>query len=139
MRTKRLRWDTLREAVAFLMQRKSGCFHYTVWDDGENDWAIVVGFMADCIDDPNFFGDGRGAGLYYKIAYQPHDSGMQCDFGLDWEMPYNEDGEVDDTCTPVWKPDTSKGWRILADEINETANRVVNDEIDRRKAKAKEA
>ena len=137
MKTRRLRWTTLREAVGALMDRKGGCFHYTIWDDGENDWAIVIGFLEDGCNDPGFFSDGNGCGLHYKIAYQSKNSATQCDFDVDWTMPFDEEtGDVDDTCTQVWKPDTSKGWRILADEINDAANRVVNDEIDMRKKKA---
>ena len=140
MSIRRLRWTTLREAVGILVDRKGGCFHYPIWDDGENDWAIVIGFMEDGSSDPEFFDDGKGYGLYYKIAYQSKNSVMQCDFDVDWTMPFDEKtGEVVDSCSPVWRPATPKGWQILAYEINDTAARIVEYEIDRRrKTKDKE-
>lgn len=36
--------------------------------------------------------------LWGKVAYQSVNSIMQCDYDIDWLMPYNKDtGEVDDT------------------------------------------
>lgn len=71
-------------------------------DDNDNDWAIVLGWMDgfepdetdDCMD-----GTWR---LCTKLAYQPNNSLMQCDYDIDWLMPYDEEsGEVDDTEIPI--------------------------------------
>lgn len=56
-------------------------------DDNGNDWAIVMAYM-------DYNGDGNEE-LYAKLAYQPSNSVMQCDYDIDWLMPYDEEtGEV---------------------------------------------
>lgn len=58
-------------------------------DDNGNDWAIVMAYMDY---------DGDGESLYAKMAYQPSNSIMQCDYDIDWLIPYDEKtGEVWDT------------------------------------------
>lgn len=55
-------------------------------NDKENNWAMVFGWGSD---EPT-------SSLYGKIAYQPKNSLMQ-DYNIDWLMPINDNGEVDDT------------------------------------------
>lgn len=76
-------------------------------DENNNDWAIVLGwaygFEADETDDCM---DGKWR-LCTKLAYQPNNSLMQCDYDIDWLMPYNEEsGEVDDNEISIY-PDTN--------------------------------
>ena len=68
-----------------------GTYHwYLSTDDKGNDWAIVMSYM-DYDDDGN-------ESLYAKLAYQPSNSIMQCDYDIDWLMPYDEEtGELYDT------------------------------------------
>ena len=67
-----------------------GTYHWHLdCDDDGNDWAIVMASMDY---------DGDGESLYAKLAYQPSNSIMQCDYDIDWLMPYDEEtGEVWDT------------------------------------------
>lgn len=47
---------------------------------------------------------------------------MQCDFDIDWYMPYNLDtGDVDDTCTEITATQANVDW------LNDTAKRVWKD------------
>ena len=63
---------------------------------GDNDWAIVVAWQ-DGFYEENLVIKG-GWDLCAKVAYQPKNSIMQCDYDVDWMMPYNErTGEIDDT------------------------------------------
>lgn len=63
---------------------------------GDNDWAIVIAWM-DQYDEESCEVEG-GWCLCAKVAYQPYNSMMQCDYDFDWPMPYDEKtGEVDDT------------------------------------------
>ena len=75
-------------------------------DSNGNQWAIVLGWQDgyeedetdDCTD-----GTWR---LCAKLAYQPVNSMMQCDYDIDWLMPYNEEtGEVDDNELSIY-PDS---------------------------------
>lgn len=77
---------------------ENGTYHWLLdTDENNNDWAIVLGWQDgfepdetdDCMD-----GTYR---LCAKLAYQPNNSLMQCDYDIDWLMPYDEEtGEVDD-------------------------------------------
>lgn len=56
----------------------------------DNRWAIVLSWF-------DYDGDGK-LGIYGKVAYQSINNIMQCDYDVDWTMPYDEEtGEVDDT------------------------------------------
>ena len=72
-----------------------GTYHWHLaTDDNNNDWAIVMAYM-DYDDDDNEH-------LYAKIAYQPNNSLMQCDYDIDWLMPYDKKtGDICDTELPV--------------------------------------
>ena len=77
-------------------------YWYLGTDENNNHWAIVLGwldgFEADETDDCM---DGT-LRLCSKLAYQPCNSLMQCDYDIDWLMPYDEEsGEVDDTEIPI--------------------------------------
>lgn len=65
-----------------------GTYHWHLHtDDNNNDWAIVMSYM-------DYDGNGNEE-LYAKLAYQPSNSIMQCDYDIDWLMPYDEEtGEV---------------------------------------------
>ena len=44
-----------------------------------------------------------------KVAYQPYNSIMQCDYDIDWVMPYDKNtNEVWDTSTTVYLIDNHK-------------------------------
>lgn len=67
-------------------------------DDKRNNWAIVLGWRDG--HDENDHCCQYSVGEYHlcaKLAYQPSNSIMQCDYDIDWTMPYNEEtGDVDD-------------------------------------------
>lgn len=76
------------------------CHLHLGTDDNNNDWAIVMAYMDY---------DGDGERLYAKLAYQPSNSIMQCDYDLDWIMPYDENtGDVWDTEIEVCSPDDAE-------------------------------
>ena len=53
-------------------------------------WAVVVSWMD--------YDNNGNENLYAKIAYQSLNNIMQCDYDIDWEMPYDMRlGEVYDT------------------------------------------
>lgn len=81
-------------------------YWYLDTDENNNDWAIVLGWSNgfkpdetdDCLD-----GTYR---LSAKLAYQPYNSIMQCDYDVDWLMPYDEEtNEVDDTEISIYPGD----------------------------------
>lgn len=86
---------------AVLDMRKNhhnGTYHWLLdTDDNGNDWAIVLGWSDGFEEDPT---DDCTDGTYRlcaKLAYHPHNSIMQCDYDVDWLMPYDEKtGEVYD-------------------------------------------
>ena len=87
-------------AVEYMKKTKAnGTYHWILGrDEDDNDWAIVLGW-ADGFE-PNEDDDCMDGtySLCAKIAYQPYNSLMQCDYDIDWIMPYNkESGDVDET------------------------------------------
>ncbi len=94
--------DKLPLAIAIMLNAKDegGCTYWYLQGDidPENNWAIVIGWQDGYEPDPaNPFKDGEYQ-LCIKLAYQSRLSIMQCDFDVDWLMPMDENGEVDDTC-----------------------------------------
>ena len=75
----------------------NGTYHWYLGTNGNNNWAIVLGWADGFEEDEN---DDCSNGTYRlctKLAYQPSNSIMQCDYDIDWLMPYNEEtGDVDD-------------------------------------------
>ena len=67
----------------------NACAHYYVGHDKKNDYALVFGYDEEEV-------------LRGKVAFQPKNSIMQCDYEVDWNMPYNEEtGDVDDTAVII--------------------------------------
>ena len=87
-------------AVSYMKKTKfNGTYRWILGRDAnKNDWAIVLGWAYGFDETEN---DDCTDGAYrmcVKLAYQPWNSVMQCDYDLDWTMPYDEEtGEVDDT------------------------------------------
>ena len=81
----------------------NGTYHWYLGSDDNNDWAIVLGWSDGFepeITDPCMDGTWH---LCAKLAYQPSNSIMQCDYDIDWQMPYDEEtGEVDDNEIPIY-------------------------------------
>lgn len=86
----------------------------------------------------------------WKIGRQTHDNIMQCDFDVDFEMPYVTEamakanpklceGNVDDTCEEVFadnrpgiiggwtSPKGYRSWDALASRMRKVARRVYRD------------
>lgn len=66
-----------------ILETKIGVGYLLVAQTARHRWAIVIGFYED--------------ELRCKLAYQTLNSIMQCDYDVDWLMPYNIDtGDVYD-------------------------------------------
>ena len=92
------------------MRRTHECGTYCWWldqDENRNNWAIVLGWADGFEENPN---DNNLDGTWRicaKLAYQPWNSAMQCDYDIDWLMPYDEEsGEVDDNEVSIY-PNTN--------------------------------
>ena len=108
------------DAVNHMTTLKEGCYFWWLdTDNNRNDWAIVLGW-ADGFEEYDNEEDVLLDGTWHlcaKIAYQPHNSIMQCDYDIDWIMPYDEEsGDVWDTDTTVY----------LNDNHKETINWLIN-------------
>ena len=78
-------------------------YWYLGQDDKNNNWAIVLGWQDgyekdendDCLD-----GTWR---ICIKLAFQPSNSILQCDYDIDWLIPYNpKTGDVYETEYPIY-------------------------------------
>lgn len=121
---KKITLDELREDIKWLDEQKCGCcYHKVAWTDKGTYLAIVVGWDDGFTEAPagTPMADGTWR-ICAKVAYQHSNNVMQCDFDVDWLMPYDKDtGDVDDTCTQV------SGSRFDVKWLNEQARRVWKD------------
>lgn len=93
-------------AVKLMKATHKNCtYHwYLDTDNNDNDWAIVLGWQDGYEEDEDDVCMDGTYRLCAKVAYQPSNSIMQCDYDIDWLMPYNkETGDVDDTEIPIYQ------------------------------------
>lgn len=64
-------------------------YWYLGQDDKNNDWAIVLGWQDGYEEDKNDNCTDGTWRICIKLAYQPSNSMLQCDYDIDWLMPYN--------------------------------------------------
>ena len=83
-----------------------GTYYWYLGEDEENDWAIVLGWADGFEEDPNDNNLDKTWRICAKMAFQSKKSIMQCDYDVDWLMPYDEETmEVDDNEISIY-PDT---------------------------------
>ena len=113
----------LKGCIDWLVKTQGGCCHLKFDTDAKNDYCICVGWH-DYTGDPKD-GDSRYK-LAWKIGRQSIRNVMQCDFDIDFEMPYNpETGDVDDTLhvlDPL--PKTKRDWEHEATLARKEARRI---------------
>ena len=81
----------IRSGIEWLIEEGTGCCWYPLMYTKHVVWAIVVGWSRFCDEDE----------ICAKIACQPLNSLLQCDFDVDWNQLVFEDGEVKNTIEPV--------------------------------------
>lgn len=83
-----------------------GTYYWIIGEDEENDWAIVLGWVDGFEPDPNDDCTDGTWRICAKMAFQSKKSIMQCDYDVDWLMPYDEETmEVYDNEVSIY-PDT---------------------------------
>ena len=77
----------------------NGTYHwYLGQDDNNNDWAIVLGWQDGYEEDKNDDCMQDTWRICLKLAYQSSNSMLQCDYDIDWLLPYNpKTGDVYET------------------------------------------
>ena len=124
----------LKEDVDFLVRNDCGCCRHEIGSDKDgNNWFILVGWQdgfekvskEDCTDG---YASDETWRIATKIGYQSANNIMQCDFDVDFTMPYNEEtGEVDDTCIKLPKCESETDWEIEAAQLNKFAEIAIKD------------
>lgn len=115
---------TLKGWVAWLKDQDCGCCHRAVGLTDRHEVDVCVGW--------HNYGDGPKDKDYanwkicWKIGWQTFNNAMQCDFDIDFDMPYpcNEQGDVYDTVSEIGEIKTMKDWNRLAAGINRAAKDV---------------
>lgn len=113
--------DELKADIAWLDERKCGCCHHQVAETGEGTVLCIVVGWEDGFDEAPAgtpLADGTWR-ICAKVAYQHANNCCQCDYDVDWLMPYDPDtGDVDDTSTEVNATVSDVNW------LNKQALRV---------------
>lgn len=102
--------ETFTNAVKDMIQHKEGCYHWHLGiDNNKNNWAIVLGWENGFEENKDDEASDGTWHLCAKVAYQPNNSIMQCDYNIDWIMPHDEkSNDIWDTDTTVYLIDNHK-------------------------------
>ena len=111
-----------KESVEWLTENKMGCCSICFATDYRYKYAVCIGWHDG----------GHGWEVAWKIGRQTTNNIMQCDFDVDFEMPYSdESGDVDDTLETIevvgGKPVGYRSWAELASRMRDEARRVWHD------------
>lgn len=68
-----------------------GTYYWIIGEDEKNDWAIVLGWGNGFEENPNDDCTDGTWRICAKLAFQSKKSIMQCDYEVDWLMPYDEE------------------------------------------------
>ena len=115
----------LKDWAEWLKENDCGCCSLKLLtDDNNNSWFILMGWSDGFDESDNGKWQSGTWKICTKIGYQSVQSLMKTDLDIDFLMPYDEEtGDVDYTeDTLADEPD----WDKLADELNEEAERVIN-------------
>ena len=128
----------LKDWYEWLKAHDCGCCHMKVGDTELHEVDICMGWHEydedDGPDEPIKLGKKivqtmkhkQVWKIAWKIGWQSFNNAMQCDFDLDFDMPWpcNEYGDVYDTVSEIGEITTMKEWNRLAGEINKMARDV---------------
>lgn len=107
-------YDGFAKAVGQLKDGDNGVHYWKLANTNGNIWAIVLGRTDDDY-------------IAVKVAFQPNNSIMQCDYSVDWLLPYDkESGEVEDCEWVLY--DTDEPSKVLDDVLknwNENKTRYL--------------
>ena len=111
-----------RSSVKWLHARQMGCCSIWFATDDRYNYSVCIGWHDG----------GHGWEVAWKIGRQTTNNIMQCDFDVDFEMPYSdESGDVDDTLETIevvkGKPVGYRSWAELASRMRDEARRVWHD------------
>lgn len=109
----------VKESVKWLKKEQMGCCSICFATDVKYNYAVCIGW--------HDLGDNWS--IAWKIGRQTTNNIMQCDFDIDFEMPYSdESGDVDDTLETIevvgGKPVGYRSWADLAAYMRKVAQRV---------------
>lgn len=91
------------EAQKMAENKLIGCCHWDLGEINGNTWAICLGWESGYESDKSDPFSYDEMHLAMKLAYQPQNSIMQCDYDIDWLMPYDpETSAVDDNEETVY-------------------------------------
>ena len=115
---------TIKSWYEWLDKEGDGCSSLCFESDDRYNYAVCMGW--------HNLGDGPKETNYnhwviaWKIGRQTHNNIMQCDFDVDFEMPRDPDGDLDDTLQAVEFPETADmaEWDAMASEMRSEAERI---------------
>ena len=115
---------TIKSWYEWLDKEGDGCSSLCFESDDRYNYAVCMGW--------HNLGDGPKEKNYnhwviaWKIGRQTHNNIMQCDFDVDFEMPRDPDGDLDDTLQAVEFPETADmaEWDAMASEMRSEAERI---------------
>jgi len=122
---KKITGKQLKHWAEWLKKEDCGCCHIKiVTDDKNREWCIAMGWLDGFDKNDNGKYQSGTWNICCEVGYHDAKNIMFSDLSWDLTMPYDEDtAEVDDTTTVLYD---EPNWDKLADELNEEAERVIN-------------
>lgn len=117
-----------QSAISTMKKRTDGVIYQTVGtlDDGR-DLCLVFGYVDGYDEGDAPYQIKQGKTIYtlcVELAVNIDD--LQCDFDVDWAMPWNEMGDVVDTCEAVDGSETQVDYyNAIASDIIENLNKGI--------------
>ena len=106
---KNIKQDMLTEQIFKAIEeiKNSHCMGTYYWsigeDDKNNNWAIVLGWSNGFEEEPDDDFSKETWRLCLKLAYQPSNSLLQCDYDIDWLLPCNpKTGDIYEAEYPMY-------------------------------------
>lgn len=117
MKINKINGTTVANFVNWLRDNDCGCCHFNVFNTEKYLIHIVIGWHNT--DD--------GYEIAWKIGMETRNNITQCDFDIDFIMPFDENGEVYDTVSLICN---DENWDNLAKEMNKVAKEVVKFQLE---------
>lgn len=119
----------VQDSVAWLLKENCGCCHFKVCDTKLWEVDAVIGWHKTEKDDPNSSRNTEVYVIAWKIGMQSFNNGMQCDMDIDFQLPWNEDGDCiggeTEICGEHDKGITFKAASAIAKDIRAEAKRIA--------------
>lgn len=105
----------LKGSFKWLVDEDCGCCHVDFAESGTHRLSVCVGWTAD---------GPKEYKVAWKIGWQTFDNAMQCDFDIDFDMPWNTKEYCDRMNARLTAEERKRGIRYCEGDVYDTSNLI---------------